>query len=254
VPGISSSTADWIYHIFWDLIGFPTALFSLYFLIRAINCLLKLRFSRLSNWITISLILLLTILSYAGIYFRLQEMSSIFGEIVWTVYFYIIPLLQLGFLALAYYQSTKLEQKNSSVGKFLLILFFSFSGWHFLSLAPIYIGVWRHLIILTYYLALFLPTVYLYLFIKKKSSGTNPGNLENVKLEGIFTTYKFTAREKELLFLLLEGKSNKEISKELFISLQTVKNYVSKIYKKIGLKNRLELVNFIQKYSGNKLL
>jgi DNA-binding NarL/FixJ family response regulator len=45
-------------------------------------------------------------------------------------------------------------------------------------------------------------------------------------------------REKEVLRLLAQGLDNKEISLQLFIAEQTVKNYVSVIYSKLGVHDR----------------
>ena len=50
----------------------------------------------------------------------------------------------------------------------------------------------------------------------------------------------FTDREKEVLYLLLKGLNNKEISKELFISNHTTKAHVASIYKKLGVTNRVQ--------------
>lgn len=50
----------------------------------------------------------------------------------------------------------------------------------------------------------------------------------------------FSKQEKKILELVSIGKTNKEISKELFIAEKTVRNYVSKIMKKIGVNNRTE--------------
>lgn len=51
-----------------------------------------------------------------------------------------------------------------------------------------------------------------------------------------------THREKEILELMAEGKSNKEISESLFISLETVKSHVKNILKKLNVKSRVEAV------------
>lgn len=53
-----------------------------------------------------------------------------------------------------------------------------------------------------------------------------------------------TPREMEVAKYVMEGKSNKMISHELFITEGTVKNYVSKILEKLNLKNRSELIVF----------
>lgn len=47
-----------------------------------------------------------------------------------------------------------------------------------------------------------------------------------------------TIKEREILELLSEGKSNKEIAAELFIELSTVKTHLSSIYKQFNVANR----------------
>ena len=49
-----------------------------------------------------------------------------------------------------------------------------------------------------------------------------------------------TARERELLPLLVKGASNLEISRQLNISLPTVKYHLTNIFTKLGAKNRVE--------------
>ncbi|MPW24936.1 response regulator [Alkalibaculum sp. M08DMB] len=49
-----------------------------------------------------------------------------------------------------------------------------------------------------------------------------------------------TQQEQEILNLISEGKTNKKISKEMFITEKTVRNYVSIILKKINVSNRTE--------------
>ncbi|CAM3948705.1 response regulator [Mesobacillus thioparans] len=51
-----------------------------------------------------------------------------------------------------------------------------------------------------------------------------------------------TEREKEVLLCLVEGLSNKEIADRLFISDKTVKIHVSKIFKKLNVKSRSQVV------------
>ncbi len=47
-------------------------------------------------------------------------------------------------------------------------------------------------------------------------------------------------KEKEILSLIAKGYNNKEIARRLFIAEQTVKNYVSIIYLKIGARDRVQ--------------
>jgi NarL family two-component system response regulator LiaR len=51
----------------------------------------------------------------------------------------------------------------------------------------------------------------------------------------------FTTREKEVLLLIADGKSNKEIADELHISIKTVKTHVSNLLMKCGLEDRTQL-------------
>ncbi|WP_394186296.1 response regulator transcription factor [Metabacillus halosaccharovorans] len=51
-----------------------------------------------------------------------------------------------------------------------------------------------------------------------------------------------TDREKDVLRLASEGKTSKDISSELFLSAGTVRNYMSEILNKLGVKNRTEAV------------
>ncbi len=51
----------------------------------------------------------------------------------------------------------------------------------------------------------------------------------------------FTAREKEVLELLVAGRSNKEIGGVLGIEERTVKAHVAKLMRKVGVRNRIAL-------------
>lgn len=53
---------------------------------------------------------------------------------------------------------------------------------------------------------------------------------------------QLTAREKEILLLIAEGKSNQEIAEELFIALKTVKAHVSNILGKLEVQDRTQAV------------
>ncbi|HWY44550.1 MAG TPA: response regulator transcription factor [Candidatus Sulfotelmatobacter sp.] len=50
-----------------------------------------------------------------------------------------------------------------------------------------------------------------------------------------------TKREKELVHLVTEGRTNRDISRELGLSEHTVRNYLFRIFNKLGTSNRLEL-------------
>ena len=55
-----------------------------------------------------------------------------------------------------------------------------------------------------------------------------------------------TGRERQVLAILATGASNGQIAKQLFISDQTVKTHVNKIFRKLGLTNRWEAALYFQ--------
>lgn len=64
------------------------------------------------------------------------------------------------------------------------------------------------------------------------------------KVEVLNRINLLSRREYEVLGLLSKGKSNKLIGEELFISEKTVKNHVTQIYKKLGVKDRVQAALF----------
>jgi DNA-binding NarL/FixJ family response regulator len=54
------------------------------------------------------------------------------------------------------------------------------------------------------------------------------------------TGAQLSKREIEILRLMAEGKENKEIAQELYISPQTVKNHISNILTKLQIENRIQ--------------
>jgi DNA-binding NarL/FixJ family response regulator len=54
-----------------------------------------------------------------------------------------------------------------------------------------------------------------------------------------------TDQERKILALIAEGKTNKEIADEIFLSDKTVKNYVSSILSKLNLRRRSEAAAFM---------
>lgn len=66
------------------------------------------------------------------------------------------------------------------------------------------------------------------------SSGASELDALRLKAEGV----SFTEREKQIVRLMIEGRSNRQMAETLFMSEGTIKNYVSMIYQKIGTNDR----------------
>jgi DNA-binding CsgD family transcriptional regulator len=100
------------------------------------------------------------------------------------------------------------------------------------------------------------PLLYLGTFLSK-TVGVTPSVTAkmDIDINDMVTRYGISKRETEVIELLAEGKTNREISGELFITLQTVKDHIHHIFQKTGVRNRVELMNLmsesrLMKHSG----
>ena len=65
---------------------------------------------------------------------------------------------------------------------------------------------------------------------------------------GFINRYGISAREAEIIGLVAQGLSNKEIADELNISFTTVRTHIYNIYKKTGAGSRVDLLSIISLY------
>jgi DNA-binding NarL/FixJ family response regulator len=63
---------------------------------------------------------------------------------------------------------------------------------------------------------------------------------------------RLTIRERQVIDLLGEGLSNKEISSRLHIAVHTVKSHVHNVLEKLALHSRLEVAAFSHASGGSK--
>jgi DNA-binding CsgD family transcriptional regulator len=66
--------------------------------------------------------------------------------------------------------------------------------------------------------------------------------------ETFLLDFGITPREKEIVEMLLAGKTNNQIARESFISLKTVETHIYNIYRKCGITKKMELNNLINTY------
>ncbi len=84
--------------------------------------------------------------------------------------------------------------------------------------------------------------------VKALNSMNNKKNFEFKNSGEENLIHLLTQREKEVTEYIMQGKSNKSIGKEMFLTEGTVKNYVSRILEKLQLHNRAELILYLQKH------
>jgi len=59
---------------------------------------------------------------------------------------------------------------------------------------------------------------------------------------------ELTPREREVMGYILRGYTNRQVAESLYISIRTVEGHRASIFGKLGLKNRVELVEFAEKH------
>lgn len=61
-----------------------------------------------------------------------------------------------------------------------------------------------------------------------------------------------TPREEQVVALVAEGLSNRQIAEELGLSEHTVKKYLFRIFDKLGISTRVELVLYAVNHGGHR--
>jgi PAS domain S-box-containing protein len=69
------------------------------------------------------------------------------------------------------------------------------------------------------------------------------------ELKQLKSFYKLTEREVEIVQLIIEGKSNKEIGTDTGLTENTVKTHVMNIFNKLNVKSRIEMINLLIEYN-----
>lgn len=69
---------------------------------------------------------------------------------------------------------------------------------------------------------------------------------EKLTITEITEKYELTKREHTILQLLMQGKDNHTICEELSISVNTLKKHILNIYRKLGIRNRVQMFKMIK--------
>jgi RNA polymerase sigma factor (sigma-70 family) len=73
------------------------------------------------------------------------------------------------------------------------------------------------------------------------------GEQKNEKASSLLDT--LSEREQELLRLLVSGKNYRAIAEQLFISPQTVRTHISRIYEKLHINSKAQAIHLAHKYN-----
>lgn len=103
-------------------------------------------------------------------------------------------------------------------------------------------------ITLFFFLGMVLPAVFLRMApLIPLRSEPDPDPVSTLpEFESFCQRYEISPREAEIIRELCRGHSNQEIADRLFITLQTVKDHLYRIFIKTEVKNRVQLVNLVR--------
>ncbi len=198
-------------------------------------------------------ILLFVILFSIHLYYILFKMSNDNKKtflLIMLMYVFIFHFTIMILLIKTFFSSKNhLSKKQKSYLNIFSSVFFLIKSASVIYLFLLYFGIYSFN--LTFYLVFFLynlfPLIYMKDFLltlfpeEVTSAGSEDSINENIKKYGI------SKREQEIIFLIFDGLSNKAIEERLYISIATVKDHIYNIYKKTGVKNRVQLVNLFSK-------
>ena len=157
-------------------------------------------------------------------------------------------LLFLAFLLVGWGAIKKIKnvQKQNSyrnfcwlllLGLILRLAILPFISWNIWLLAAI---------LLLYFVGNLLPVFYLRLQADQLFTSYTAELNDQNSFEHLIVKHGISKRETEIVKLICQGKTNQQIADALFISLQTVKDHNHRIYTKIGIRSRMQLINLVK--------
>ena len=100
------------------------------------------------------------------------------------------------------------------------------------------------------YLALTILLTYLWMrrhLVPEQNREMNTLHTDHA-LTFLASRYSISEREQEIVRLVVSGKGNKEIGVQLKLSASTVKNHIYKIYQKMNINSRFELIDLVKQH------
>jgi len=83
-----------------------------------------------------------------------------------------------------------------------------------------------------------------YRIYQEQENSTKSG--DKITIQEAVELYGLTKRESDILELLINGYSNKEICDQIVIANNTLKKHILNIYRKLDIKNRVQLFRMIK--------
>ncbi|MBN1290707.1 MAG: response regulator transcription factor [Candidatus Latescibacteria bacterium] len=145
-------------------------------------------------------------------------------------------------------KSWSLDDRTKSKTWILFSLFY-LGGYSLLTISAMFAGKNHRLFASVIYLSFNLFPFFWYRRFLFRNYNALPYAIAGSDLKSICEKYGVSSRQSEIITLLIHGKNNREIADMLFIAPHTVKNHIYAMYQKLGVKNRIELVNFFLEHT-----
>lgn len=170
----------------------------------------------------------------------------------------ILVLIVSGSIYLFYHSKTIPDKNSQKIIKALSLVF----------IVPVILAIFKWLLgnslhnselerfMLHFFVLIFngFVIVWVFAFAKKLKNQYDFNDLKNGSETADFVSqYNITNREMDLIRLIYEGKTNKEIAENLFISVDTVKDHNNNIFQKTGVKNRTQLAKLYNDFLHKSL-
>ncbi len=141
---------------------------------------------------------------------------------------------------------TVFHEKDPEKFRFYLIYSLSYTAFFiFQSSLPFasFYGVWVTILVFGTHLPVltFLPR-----FLAGSAAAAPQADKVPGDVSRLYQDKGISKREQEIIAYIVIGLSNREIEDKLFISRRTVENHVYNIYRKLGVKNRVQLMGLVE--------
>lgn len=229
--------------------GVPFIIAAWYLFIKTAHELIS---RKVNQSVTIIFFILATVsfLIYGLVINKMPETSILsivdLSQLVRIIFYSIDMLVKVYIFFILIYRAIRATNKEKRImlvrfGFILLVLgALNAVALHFAYLS-VYIGM--------YFLLLYFGSDLVLIILLKSYLLRNSGELAGLtdSLEDLYQKYGISKREKQIITEICRGKTNQEIADDLFISLQTVKDHTYNIFRKVNVRNRVQLTQIFSK-------
>ncbi|MDT8400679.1 MAG: LuxR C-terminal-related transcriptional regulator [Bacteroidales bacterium] len=166
--------------------------------------------------------------------------SSQLGQIIRIAYYSIDLLVKIYIFLLLITTALRISKREKRI---MLVRFGSIlAGLGLINALALHFAYWSLYVGLYFLLFYFSSDLALIILLKSylKNNEAEFTELTDT-LENLYQKYGISKRERQIITEICRGKTNQEIADELYISLQTVKDHTYNIFRKVNVRNRVQL-------------